>query len=85
MDCCPVSCIHWVDKADLPALEYVMRNRTSRPNVAVMMSGQGGAVQDVWDSTAKYLKERAARWVWLVWVCRLSSLFRLRLYRHATP
>lgn len=26
-DSCPVSCIHWVEKADLAALEYVMQVR----------------------------------------------------------
>lgn len=30
MDACPVSCIHWVDKADLPALEFVTRYKVGR-------------------------------------------------------
>lgn len=60
MDCCPVSCIHWVDRQDLPALEYVVRNKLKRPTVAAMMAGQGGYVPDVWAATAKYLKERQA-------------------------
>lgn len=60
-DSCPVSCIHWVERADLPALEYVMQKRmTERTNVALMMAGQG-AVMDVWAATAQYLKERKRR------------------------
>lgn len=27
MDACPVSCIHWVSKDDLPALEFVCQNK----------------------------------------------------------
>jgi hypothetical protein len=30
IDSCPVSCIHWVQKEDLPALEYVMQVRMKR-------------------------------------------------------
>lgn len=153
---CPVSCIHWVDKADLPALEFVCQNKVrcpalyrqkerrcpwawveeargvqpggpplwlplrsgppratraggtasngekvgpgahmgvetwvhlsacpwalpqepaspsqpatapsrlqvKRTNVAAMMAAQGGAVDDVWNATAKYLKDRKRR------------------------
>jgi len=62
MDACPVSCIHWVQKVDLPALEYVTQFKVkNRVNVAAMMSGQGGTVTDVWDATARYLKEREER------------------------
>lgn len=47
-----------VDKADLPALEYVMQCKmTERVNVGVMMAGQG-AQMDVFASTASFLKER---------------------------
>lgn len=61
IDSCPVSCIHWVEKADLPALEYVMQKKmTQRVNVAVMMGGQGGQM-DVFSSTATFLKERRRR------------------------
>lgn len=56
-----MSCIHWVDKDELPALEYVTRFKTSRPNVAVMMSNPGASVVDVWGAATKYLKERKAR------------------------
>jgi hypothetical protein len=56
-DSCPVNCIHWVKKDDLPALEYVMQNRVERVNVGVMMAGQG-QVADVFDATMSFMKER---------------------------
>mmetsp|Transcript_32885 Transcript_32885/g.84020 ORF Transcript_32885/g.84020 Transcript_32885/m.84020 type:complete len:392 (-) Transcript_32885:319-1494(-) len=58
---CPVSCISWVDKEELPALEYVMQNEVKRVNVGVMMAGQGGGVEDVFQATQKFLKQRAER------------------------
>lgn len=61
MDACPVSCIHWVQREDLPALEFVTRYKVDRVNVGAMMSGQGGRVTDVWEATAKYLKDREER------------------------
>lgn len=61
MDACPVSCIHWVEKADLAALEFVSAFKVPRVNVGVMMAGQGGGVVDVWDATGRYLKEREER------------------------
>jgi len=61
MDACPVSCIHWVQREDLPALEFVTRFKVDRVNVGAMMSGQGGRVTDVWEATAKYLKHREER------------------------
>ena len=60
---CPVDCIHWVDKDQLPALEYVMQRRTERTNVGVMMAGQGGATADVFALTTRFLKERDQRCV----------------------
>lgn len=57
IDSCPVSCIHWVKKDDLPALEYVMQNKVERVNVGVMMSGTRSA-GDVWTATQQFLKER---------------------------
>ncbi|KAG2486924.1 hypothetical protein HYH03_014423 [Edaphochlamys debaryana] len=58
IDCCPVSCIHWVDKDELPALEYVMQHKMQeRVNVGVMMAGQG-AQRDVFSSTVQFIKER---------------------------
>lgn len=32
--------------------------QVKRTNVAAMMSQQGGAIDDVWAATTKYLKER---------------------------
>lgn len=61
MDACPVSCIHWVEREDLPALEHVTRHKVNRVSVGAMMSGQGGAVTDVWDATTKFLKGREER------------------------
>jgi ferredoxin len=61
IDSCPVSCIHWVERADLPALEHVMQNvLTERVNVGVMMAGQGRVV-DVFDATASFIKQRKQR------------------------
>ena len=61
MDACPVSCIHWVEKGDLPALEFVTRYKVAMVNVGVMMAGQGGFVPDVWDVSRKFLKDREER------------------------
>lgn len=56
-----MTCIHWVEKADLPALEHVMQHKlTERVNVGVMMAGQG-AVRDVWSTADTFLKERRRR------------------------
>ncbi len=30
IEACPVSCIHWVNKEDLPALEFVCQNKVRR-------------------------------------------------------
>ena len=62
IDSCPVSCIHWVDADDLPALEYVtQRVLTERKGVAAMMAGQGGAAADPFAAAVQFKKERAAR------------------------
>lgn len=50
-----------MDKEELPALEYVMQNEVKRVNVGVMMAGQGGGVEDVFQATQKFLKQRAER------------------------
>lgn len=34
IDSCPVSCIHWVKRSQLPALEHVTRNICERVNVS---------------------------------------------------
>ena len=61
IDSCPVDCIHWVDRAELPALEYVMQRRMGRTNAGVMMAGQGASTGDVFALTARFLKEREER------------------------
>ena len=61
IDACPVDCIHWVDKEQLPALEHVMQKRMGRTNVGVMMAGQGVSNGDVFALTDRFLKERDAR------------------------
>lgn len=58
IDACPVSCIHWIEKEELPPLEYVTQNVVKRLDVGVMMAGQGGGAADVWAATAKFMKER---------------------------
>ncbi len=58
IDSCPVSCIHWVERQQLPALEHVMQKKiTERVNVGVMMAGQGRVI-DVFNATQSFLKER---------------------------
>jgi len=59
IDSCPVSCIHWVEKEELPALEYVMQ-KMDRVNVSAMM-GQGTAVGDVFDAAQRFVKDRRER------------------------
>ena len=61
IDSCPVSCIYWIEKEELPALEYVTQNVVKRVDVGMMMAGQGGGGQDVWAATAKYMKERGEK------------------------
>lgn len=57
IDSCPVDCIHWVEREELPALEYVCQKKLKRTNVAAMMAGQGSA-DDVFGATQQFLKER---------------------------
>lgn len=62
IDSCPVTCIYWVQKEELAALEWVMQvHMQQRTNVGMMMCGQGGSQDDVWDATATYMKKRNAR------------------------
>ena len=53
-----MDCISWVDREQLPALEYVTRFRTKRTDVAAMMSGQGGGGVDVYAVAERFLKMR---------------------------
>lgn len=61
IDSCPVSCIHWVSSSQLPYLEYAMRYLVDRTNVGVMMAGQGGGVQDVFDAATRFSQARQRR------------------------
>ena len=54
---CPVDCIHWVEKDQLPALEYVMANKVTVTDVGTMM-GVAGYVADVFASADQFLKKR---------------------------
>lgn len=54
---CPVDCIHWVEKDQLPSLEYVMRNKVQVTDVGTMMGG-AGHVADVFAAAARFLKKR---------------------------
>jgi len=61
IDSCPVSCIHWVDKADLSALEYVTQKvLTERTNVGMMMAGAGGRVEDPFAAASRFVRTREA-------------------------
>jgi ferredoxin len=57
IDACPVSCIHWVQRDQLPVLEHVMA-KLPRVNVGIMAAGQGGAVSDVFAASATFVKQR---------------------------
>ena len=54
---CPVDCIHWVQKEQLPSLEYVMRNKVKVTDVGTMMGG-AGHVADVFAAATQFLKKR---------------------------
>lgn len=54
---CPVDCIHWVQKEQLPSLEYVMRNKVKVTDVGTMMGG-AGYVADVFAAATQFLKKR---------------------------
>ena len=54
---CPVDCIHWVEKEQLPSLEYVMRNKVKVTDVGTMMGG-AGHVADVFAAATQFLKKR---------------------------
>jgi len=57
IEACPVSCIHWVQRDQLPVLEHVM-SKLPRVNVGIMAAGQGGAVSDVFSASATFVKQR---------------------------
>ena len=57
VEACPVSCIHWVQRDQLPVLEHVMA-KLPRVNVGIMAAGQGGAVADVFTAAVTFVKQR---------------------------
>jgi len=59
IESCPVDCIHWVDKEELPALEHVMA-KISRVGVGIMQQGMG-IVEDPFAAAASYAKRRAEK------------------------
>ena len=55
---CPVDCIHWVEKEQLPYLEHVTRF-VEKVSVGIMQSGQGRqSVTDPFDAAYAYRKQR---------------------------
>ena len=52
-----MDCIHWVEKEQLPSLEYVMRNKVKVTDVGTMMGG-AGYVADVFAAATQFLKKR---------------------------
>eukprot|EP01023_Acetabularia_acetabulum_P024390 TRINITY_DN2356_c0_g1_i12.p1 TRINITY_DN2356_c0_g1~~TRINITY_DN2356_c0_g1_i12.p1 ORF type:complete len:410 (-),score=76.31 TRINITY_DN2356_c0_g1_i12:1210-2439(-) len=57
IDSCPVDCIHWVDKDELPFLEWITQYKANRTDIAVMMTG--GAIDDVFKMAEKFKRQRA--------------------------
>jgi hypothetical protein len=45
IDSCPVDCIHWVERDELPVLEWVSAN-VSRVDVGIMNTSGGAQVVD---------------------------------------
>lgn len=60
IDSCPVDCIHWVDKSQLPALEYVT-SKMDKVNVGIMMSSTGVSVMDPFTAAETFIKRRKER------------------------
>lgn len=60
IDSCPVDCIHWVHKDELPALEFVTQ-RMVKQSVGIMMgTGEGGGQRgtDPFAEAKAFLKQR---------------------------
>ncbi|XWS30054.1 hypothetical protein CRYUN_Cryun24cG0085200 [Craigia yunnanensis] len=60
VDSCPVDCIHWTSAAQLSLLEDEMR-RVERVNVALMLSGMGSALADVFRMANSRWEKRQAK------------------------
>uniref|UniRef100_A0A6T5SWC4 J domain-containing protein n=1 Tax=Ostreococcus mediterraneus TaxID=1486918 RepID=A0A6T5SWC4_9CHLO len=56
IDSCPVDCIHWVKKEQLPFLEHVTVN-FEKVSVGIMQS-QTGNVLDPFEASASFMKQR---------------------------
>ena len=56
-DVCPVDCIHWVDRGELPVLEHVMQ-RMGRLNVGIMQSYNHNSL-DVFEAAAAFRAKKA--------------------------
>lgn len=61
-DSCPVNCIHWVDKEDLPIMEYAMR-KMDRTHVSTQSHGAGSKACNDPFAVAKEEKQK----VKIVW------------------
>ena len=61
IDSCPVDCIHWVTREDLPFLEHVAVNY-EKVSVGIMMSGQNkSGIVDPFDAAQAFKKARQRR------------------------
>lgn len=58
---CPVDCIHWVRRDELPSLEYMTQKMSQRVDVGTMMGGAGGSVNDVFSAADRFIKSRGKR------------------------
>lgn len=74
IESCPVDCIHWVQREELPVLEWVSAN-VSRVDVSTMMSGGGAVVVNPFEVSVG--DEERACWVPLASGC--SSVSRERI------
>ncbi|GAB2285438.1 hypothetical protein Dimus_019889 [Dionaea muscipula] len=60
IDSCPVDCIHWTSAQQLSLLEDEMR-RVERVNVALMLSGMGSALTDVFRMASTRWEKRQSK------------------------
>lgn len=60
IDSCPVDCIHWVERDELPVLEWVSAN-VSRVDVGIMNTSGGAQVVDPFEAAQWFKKKRAEK------------------------
>ncbi|KAF1896549.1 hypothetical protein Lal_00034247 [Lupinus albus] len=60
IETCPVDCIHWTSAAQLSLLEDEMR-RVERVNVALMLTGMGSALNDVFRMASSRWERRQSK------------------------